>query len=218
MFVVPLRALIIYHTLHKYSGPVFTKLFMFRMKIRLKFKNEYLLEQFPLSVQENMIYVYMDMGNGILDLKRRRLKYMLETIKYSTVDTVIQWAHILITVATIKLTLSFIKKLRIPRSLVRRTYLIKYQQPKVEYLQQVLKKVDSKIMFKLSPILILILKSFVNTWPGIGFNLRTKRWQERILLNVRITRTYSILLQLDKYNVHIPATMPLSCSLAVAFQ
>jgi len=36
-----------------------------------------------------MIYVYMDMGNGILDLKRRRLKYMLETIKYSTVDTVI---------------------------------------------------------------------------------------------------------------------------------
>jgi len=36
-------------------GPVFTKLFGFRIKIRLTFQNEYFLDYFPLSVQGNMI-------------------------------------------------------------------------------------------------------------------------------------------------------------------
>ena len=67
------------------SGPLFTKLFRFR----LKFQNESFLDYFPLSVQENLICVYIDMVNGELDLKCRRLKYILETIIYTTVDPVI---------------------------------------------------------------------------------------------------------------------------------
>ena len=57
-------------------GPTFTKLFRFRIKIRLKFQN------FSLSVQENLIFEYIDMVNVVLDLKCIRLKYMLETINY----------------------------------------------------------------------------------------------------------------------------------------
>ena len=49
---------------------------------------------------------------------KKIIKYILETIKYNTVDPVIEWAQIFITVATIKFALSFIKKLRTPRSLV----------------------------------------------------------------------------------------------------
>jgi len=48
---------------------VFTKLFRFRIKIRLKFQNESFLDYFPLSVQENFIFVYIDMINIALDLK-----------------------------------------------------------------------------------------------------------------------------------------------------
>jgi len=48
---------------------VFTQLFRFRFKIRLKFQNEYFLDYFPLSVQENLICVYIDMVNVVLDLK-----------------------------------------------------------------------------------------------------------------------------------------------------
>ena len=36
-----------------------------------------------------MISLYIDMVNGVLDLNCRRLKYMLETIKYNTVYPVI---------------------------------------------------------------------------------------------------------------------------------
>jgi len=46
---------------------VFTKLF--RFKIRLKFQNEQFLDYFPLSVQENLIHVYIDMVNVVLYLK-----------------------------------------------------------------------------------------------------------------------------------------------------
>ena len=49
--------------------PVFTKLFRFRMKIRLKFQNELFLDYFPLSVQGNLIFVYIDIVNVVLDLK-----------------------------------------------------------------------------------------------------------------------------------------------------
>jgi len=42
-----------------------------------------------LSVQENLIFVYIDMVNVVLDLKCRRLKYMLETVNYNTVESVI---------------------------------------------------------------------------------------------------------------------------------
>jgi len=56
-----------------------------------------------------LIYVCIDMVNGVLDLKCRRLKYMLETIKYNTIDPVIKWAQFFITVETIKFTFSFIK-------------------------------------------------------------------------------------------------------------
>ena len=61
------------------SGPVLTKLFRIRIKIRLKFQNEYFLDYFPLSVQENFMFVSIDV-NVVLDLKCIRLKYMLETI------------------------------------------------------------------------------------------------------------------------------------------
>ena len=44
---------------------------------------------FPLSVQENLIFVYIDMIKVVIDLKCIRLKYMLETINYNKVDTVI---------------------------------------------------------------------------------------------------------------------------------
>jgi len=44
---------------------VFTKLFRFRIKIRLKFQNEQFLDHFPLSVQENLICVYIDMINVV---------------------------------------------------------------------------------------------------------------------------------------------------------
>ena len=68
---------------------MFTKLFRFRIKIRLKFQNESFLDHFPLSVPENLICVYIDKVTGELDLKCRILKYMLETIIYTTVDPVI---------------------------------------------------------------------------------------------------------------------------------
>ena len=71
------------------SGPVFTKLFRLCIKIRLKFQNEYFLDYFSLSVQENLISVYIDMVNVVLDLKYIRLKYMLETINNKKVDPVI---------------------------------------------------------------------------------------------------------------------------------
>ena len=71
------------------SGPVFTKIFRFRIKIRLKFQNEYFLDHFPLSVQEKIICVYIDMVNGVLGLKCIIIKYMLEAIKYNNVDPVI---------------------------------------------------------------------------------------------------------------------------------
>jgi len=77
---------------------------LFRFKIRLKFQNEQLLDHFPLSVQENLICVYIDMVNVVQDLKCIILKNMLETINYIKVDPVI-----FITVATIKFTFSFIK-------------------------------------------------------------------------------------------------------------
>jgi len=83
---------------------VFTKLYRFRIKIRLKFQNEYFLDYFKLSVQENLIYVSIDMVNVVLDIKCIRLKYML--------------------VANLKFTFSFIKKLRIPRCLIWRAYFI----------------------------------------------------------------------------------------------
>jgi len=53
---------------------------------------------------------------------------MLETINYTKVDRVVKWAQIFITVATIKFTLSFIKKLRIMISLVWNKYFIENQQ------------------------------------------------------------------------------------------
>jgi len=68
------------------------------------------------------------MVNVVLDLKCIILKYMLETIKYNKGDPVIKWAQNFVTVSTIKFTFSFIKTLRIPRSLVWSTYFIKYKQ------------------------------------------------------------------------------------------
>ena len=85
---------------------MFTKLFRFRIKIRLKFQNEYFLYYFPLSVQENLIFVSIDMVTVVLDVECIRLKYMLQIINYNQVDPVIEWAQ---TVATIKFTFSFIK-------------------------------------------------------------------------------------------------------------
>jgi len=38
-----------------------------------------------LSVQENLIYVSIDMVNVVLDIKCIRLKYILETINYNKV-------------------------------------------------------------------------------------------------------------------------------------
>jgi len=68
---------------------VFTKLFRFRIKIRLKFQNEKFLDCFPLSVQENLILLSIDMVNVILDIKCIRLKYIWETINYNKVSPVI---------------------------------------------------------------------------------------------------------------------------------
>ena len=70
-------------------GLVFTNLFRFKIKIRLKFQNEYFLDYFPLSIQENLYFVYLDMVNVVLDIKCIRLKFVLETIKYNKVDPVI---------------------------------------------------------------------------------------------------------------------------------
>ena len=58
------------------------------------------------------------MVSVVLDIQCIRLKYMLEAINYNKVDPVIQWAQMFITVATIKFTFSFRKKLSTPRSLV----------------------------------------------------------------------------------------------------
>jgi len=68
---------------------VFTKLFRFRIKIRLKFQNEYFLDHFPLSVQENLMFVSIGMVNVVLDLNCIILKNMLETIYYNKVNPVI---------------------------------------------------------------------------------------------------------------------------------
>jgi len=46
-------------------GPVLTKLFRIRIKIRLKFQNEYFLDYFPFSVQENLICIYIDIVNVV---------------------------------------------------------------------------------------------------------------------------------------------------------
>jgi len=42
-----------------------------------------------LSIQENLILVYIDMVNVVLDLKCMRLEFVLETINYNKVDLVI---------------------------------------------------------------------------------------------------------------------------------
>jgi len=47
------------------------------------FQNELFLDYFPLSVQDNLIFVYIDMVNVVLDIKCIRLKYMLETVNYN---------------------------------------------------------------------------------------------------------------------------------------
>jgi len=52
----------------RYPGPVFTKLFRFMINIRLKYQNEYFLVYYPISVQETLIFVYIDMVNVVLDL------------------------------------------------------------------------------------------------------------------------------------------------------
>jgi len=44
---------------------------------RFKFQNEYFLDYFPISVQENLVYVSIYMVNVVLDLKCIILKYML---------------------------------------------------------------------------------------------------------------------------------------------
>jgi len=57
--------------------PVFRKIFRIRIKIRLKFPNELFLENlnyFPFSVQDNLIFVFIDMVNDALNLKCVRLK------------------------------------------------------------------------------------------------------------------------------------------------
>jgi len=74
-------------TCFRQPGSVFTKLFRFR--IRLKFQNEYFLDYYQLFVLENLICVYIDMINVVLDLKCIRLKNMLETINYNKVNPVI---------------------------------------------------------------------------------------------------------------------------------
>ena len=63
---------------------MFTTPFRFRIKIRLKFQNEYFLDYYSLSV-----FVYINMVNVVLDLKCIIFKYMLETIIYNQVDPVI---------------------------------------------------------------------------------------------------------------------------------
>jgi len=47
------------------------------------------LDYFRLSVQENLICVYIDMVNVVLDLKCIILNYMLETINYDKVKPAI---------------------------------------------------------------------------------------------------------------------------------
>ena len=48
------------------AGHVFTKLFRFRIEIRLKVQNHWFLDNFPLSVQENLSCVYFDAVNVVL--------------------------------------------------------------------------------------------------------------------------------------------------------
>ena len=116
-------------------------------------QNESFLGYFPLSVQENLMFVYIDIINVFQTLTCIKLKFVSETINYNKVDPVIQWAQISITVTTIKFTFSFIKKLRIPRSLVWSTSLIKYKQPIVKELWQVLKTIHIRRLFKLNLVL-----------------------------------------------------------------
>jgi len=47
-----------------------------------------------------------------------KIKVHVGDIRYYKIDRVIKWAQMLITIETIKFTFSFLKKLRIPRSLV----------------------------------------------------------------------------------------------------
>jgi len=47
------------------------------------------VDYFPLSVQENLMYVSIDMVNVVLDVECIRIKYMLETISYNKGDPVI---------------------------------------------------------------------------------------------------------------------------------
>jgi len=68
---------------------VFTNPFRFRIKIRLKFQKELFLDYFPLSIQENLMCVYIDMVNVVLDLKCINIKFVFETINYNKVDPVI---------------------------------------------------------------------------------------------------------------------------------
>jgi len=44
---------------------------------------------FPLSIQENLICLYIDMVTVVLDLKCIILKFVLETVNYNKVDPVI---------------------------------------------------------------------------------------------------------------------------------
>jgi len=48
-----------------------------------------ILDYFPLSVQGNLICVYIDMVNVVLDLNNISLKYMFETINDFKIDPVI---------------------------------------------------------------------------------------------------------------------------------
>jgi len=59
--------------------------FPLRIKVRLKFQNELFLDHFPLSIQEKMFFVYIDMVNVVLDFKCIIIKYMFETINYNKV-------------------------------------------------------------------------------------------------------------------------------------
>jgi len=60
-----------------------------------------------LSVQENFMFVSIDMVDVVLDPKCIRLKYMSETINHKKGDPVIECAQIFI---TINFTFYFIKK------------------------------------------------------------------------------------------------------------
>ena len=52
------------------------KAFQVQDQDQAQFQNEYCLDYIPLSVQENLIIVYIDMVNVVLDLECIRLKYM----------------------------------------------------------------------------------------------------------------------------------------------